>query len=253
MVNPTQMKQTHLLNGDALKMRFPSDIEGDQIIIRECLVDGDVHGNDLESFYKTRERFLTSAYGEMNPINYTDYVVSELNKVQLIPSDAEVNLWFEDDLFCQVNMWFTATLLPQATHSNIYIVRPPAHTPYGFGGLSETELKMAYTNRLKINPQSLVKLWRYYQKKEYDALQIEGRSMHNFPFISTAIQAHLERLPNEENKGRPYNRILAIIKEQDTTEFGEVFRIFNTSEAIYGFGDLQVKRIFDQVIKEHNL
>lgn len=253
MANPTQMKQTHLLNGDALKMHFPSDIEGDQIIIRECLVDGDIQGNDLESFYKTRELFLSSAYGEIDPINYSDYVVSELNKVQRIPTDTEVNLWFEDDLFCQVNMWFTATLLPKATYPNSYIVRPPTHTPYGFGGLNKAELKTAYANRLKINPQSLVNLWQHYQKEDYQALQIEGRSMHDFPFIATAIQAHLERLPNEENKGRPYNRILAIIKEQNTTEFGKVFQIFNTTEAIYGFGDLQVKRIFDRVIKEHNL
>jgi hypothetical protein len=33
----------------------------------------------------------------------------------------------------------------------------------------------------------------------------------------------------------------------ETNSFGEVFKEFNKRESIYGFGDLQVKRLFDEI------
>ena len=38
----------HVLNGDALKEQFPPTITGDIIVIRECLVDGPVTGNNVD-------------------------------------------------------------------------------------------------------------------------------------------------------------------------------------------------------------
>ena len=32
--------------------------------------------------------------------------VPEFLKMQNIPENSEINLWFEDDLFCQVTFWF---------------------------------------------------------------------------------------------------------------------------------------------------
>ncbi len=37
-------KQYHILNGDSLKEQFPENIQGDIIVARECLVDGNVKG-----------------------------------------------------------------------------------------------------------------------------------------------------------------------------------------------------------------
>lgn len=65
MVNPAQMKQTHLLNDDALKMYFSSAIEANQIIIRKCFIDGYIHRNDLEKLYGIREGFLESVSGKV--------------------------------------------------------------------------------------------------------------------------------------------------------------------------------------------
>ena len=51
-----------------------------------------------------------------------------------------------------------------------------------------------------------------------------------------------------QNAGRPIQSLITIMKELDTEEFGPVFREFNKRESIYGFGDLQVKRLFDEII-----
>jgi hypothetical protein len=89
-----------------------------------------------------------------------------------------------------------------------------------------------------------------------------------FPFVLKAVEAHIDRIPREGDPGRPVRTLLEIVREmremQETREmqemraaqksqtrqvnFGAVFREFQRREAIYGFGDLQVKRLFDAVM-----
>jgi hypothetical protein len=38
--------------------------------------------------------------------------------------------------------------------------------------------------------------------------------------------------------------------ELGTTDFGLIFKEFNKREAIYGFGDLQVKRLLDGLLNK---
>src|SRR5215207_6662647 len=101
----------HVLPGDAQVEDFrATGLDGEIVVCREALVDGDVRANGLEEFWQTRERFLTEAYPE-SPSNYRDSVVSEFEKLLDLPGSAEVNLWFEYELFCHVNMWFCVWLL----------------------------------------------------------------------------------------------------------------------------------------------
>ena len=106
-------KQYHILNGDALLDQFPKSIKGEKIILRECLVEGDVQGDSFESFCQVRADYLQQAYGQVVDVDYHKEVVPEFEKILAIPQGSEVNLWFEDDLFCQVNFWFTLHLLAQ--------------------------------------------------------------------------------------------------------------------------------------------
>ena len=94
------MTTFHILNGDALKSQFPEQILGEIIVARECLVDGTVEGLSLSDLYETRWQFLNDSYGYCSREIYFSETVSEFEKVQSIPPNSEVNLWFEDDLFC---------------------------------------------------------------------------------------------------------------------------------------------------------
>jgi Holliday junction resolvasome RuvABC DNA-binding subunit len=40
------------------------------------------------------------------------------------------------------------------------------------------------------------------------------------------------------------------MKELETNDFGSIFRAFNERESIYGFGDLQVRRMFDKLTQQ---
>ena len=122
-------KQFHILNGDALKEQFPQDVPGEQIVLRECFVDGPVDANTLEELYEIRSKFIVDNY-EGTVQEYSEKVIPEFNKITSLHENCDVNLWFEDDLFCQVNFWFTIHLL-QLKKCNTFLIRPVKHNQYG--------------------------------------------------------------------------------------------------------------------------
>ncbi|MEM9337797.1 MAG: hypothetical protein AAGA66_03660 [Bacteroidota bacterium] len=163
---------------------------------------------------------------------------------------SEINLWFEDDLFCQVNFWFVAHLLDKGNKNNqVYLVRPQPHTPYSFGGLKESELMTTYHEKTAITElHELSDLWGAYQNGDTQKMhQIATKLADTYPFILQAVEAHIQRIPKDGALGRPMDSLRAIINELKTEEFGPVFKAFSEKESIYGFGDLQVKRLYDQL------
>lgn len=246
-------KTYHILNGDALLERFPDSIHGERIVARECLIDGDVDGENLDEFFSNRASFLSQNYGETEQY-YFEQVVPEFQRIQKIDSGAEINLWFEEDLFCQVNFWFMSYLIYDSApeHENIFLVLPTPESRYSFAGLSNAELVQAHENRLKLtNLESVSKLWVYYQNGENEEmLELAHHLKEIFPFILPAVKAHIARVPTKDNPGHLIQSLKGIISELKTTEFAPVFREFWKREQIYGLGDLQVKRLFDQILNE---
>lgn len=244
----------HILNGDALKERFPREIEGERIIMRECLVDGPVGGRSIEELLKTRAKFLSTEYGGTET-EYFSKVAVELKKIVSIPTGSSVYLWFEDDLFCQANLWFVLHLLASHSRSNqLYLVRPKIHSQYGFGAYQPDELSNLLSNRIRLTRiEDLSKLWSYYQNGELSELrELAVQLSTEYPFLLQAVVAHIERIPSKNSFGRPTEVIKQIINELGTSEFGPIFREFSKRESVYGFGDLQVKRIFDDLIDDSN-
>ena len=243
--------QYHILNGDSIKEQFPVSLQGEIIIARECLVDGSVKGNSLTNFFKTRAKFISSNYDGYNEHDYFEKTVPEFQKMQNIPDNVDINLWFEDDLFCQVNFWFVINLLSQSHQNNqFFLIRPKSHSQYGFGGLNKSELISIYENRLELTElNKLARLWESYQINDTEKLIDTARKLENeYPFILPAVKAHIQRIPVNGNAGRPTQSLITIMEEFKTEEFGPVFREFNKRESIYGFGDLQVKRLYDEII-----
>lgn len=245
-------EEVHFLNGDALAAQFPKGIDGEKLICRECLVEGPVNEKELAGFFLQRAAYLDKHYGESNLEVYRTKVVAQFQQLQAAAAAGHcINLWFEDDLFCQVNLWFTLSLLHQMDRkSEIYLVRPPIHTPYGFGGLNTEKLTVCYKERIPITELSLWKaLWEAYRLAELEQLTEVATSLeHRYSFVSRAVAAHLARFPTTTQEGRPKERLKVIIKELGTTQFGPAFQQFCQTEAIYGFGDVYVKRLFDEVI-----
>jgi hypothetical protein len=243
----------HILNGDCLEEQFPQEINGELIVARECLMEGDVSGHSLEEFCKNRAAYLSKKYPE-NTANYFLEVAPEFVKIKNIPTGATINLWFEEDLFCQVNMWFCAFLIKdKSAEYEINLVRPFTIDWRGFGALSPAELIQAYNVKKPLNTgaiELLADCWEAFKNDDLKLLKkLSFRDLTNFPLLPEVVQAHCDRFADDGKLGRPERVLLKIIKEYNTQQFVDVFRIFSKKEGIYGFGDLQVKSIFDHVLK----
>lgn len=244
-------KQVHILNGDALKEFFPKNMDGEIIVARECLMAGNVEGEDLAEFFKNRARFIAENYA-VSENYYFENTATEFYKIETIPEDSEINLWFEDDLFCQVNMWFVISLIINNYENQpVYLVRPKKGSEYSFGNMTSEELALEFHHKIKIEYDELMEfgnLWKFYKKAGWVELQKTAEKLYNrFPFLQSAVNAQLERLPKNGRPGRPQQTLAKIIQELKTTEFEPVFKEFCKREAIYGFGDLQVKQMLGKL------
>ncbi len=244
----------HILNGDALKDQLTGKTRGELIVARECLIDGPVGEQVLDDFFHQRAVFIEEAYGDAAD-SYFDWVVPEFKKILEIPYNTTVNLWFENDLFCQVNFWFICHLLSSKSESfETYLVRPVTGAKHGFGSMDIKQLKTALYKRIKLFPEDLEiigNLWKAYRSNDPRILLESGNSLpQKFSFILPAIHAQLDRLPKNGNPGRPEASLIQIMHDLHTTEFGPVFREFSERENIYGFGDLQVRRMFDEILNQ---
>ncbi len=244
------LTQCHILNGDALKYIFPVSISGEQIIMRECLIDGDVCGDTLDDFFKVRAKYINDTVPNVSRQDYFDQTVPELSKLLTIQEDTEINLWFEEDLFCQVNFWFCVHVLVKAgRENNLFLVLPKAPNQYAFGYCSQQELEQFYEDRIPIGePDSIAKLWESYRAADLEALSNIANSLVQFAFIARAVQAHIDRAPGNEENGLPYHTLREIIADLGTDEFAPVFKEFITRLPIYGYGDIQVQKML-KIIK----
>lgn len=243
----------HILNGDALLSQFPATIKGDKLVCRECFVEGPVSKSSLTSFLNERKNYLTKNYGKEVKLDYEKDVATQFHQISSLPNLAEINLWFEEDLFCQVNLWFILFLLHEKEHrGSIFLVRPLQHTPFAFGKLTVLELAQCYNQRKSIKDLTpWASLWKAYQKSDFNHLRMEASGLQNtFPFVSNAVTYHVERFPKKGNLGRPKEQLKQIIKKLNTKEFGPVFQVFSEKEAHYGFGDLLVKKLHKELLEE---
>jgi hypothetical protein len=245
-------KVFHILNGDSLRQQFPKDLHGEILVTRECLIEGDVKGNVIEELFDTRAKYINRCYGNDGETFYNQMVVTEFRKMQNIPEGADVNLWFEEDLFCQVNFWFVMNLLSNTLNNrNFFLVCPKAGSEYSFAGMNTTELIEAYKNRkiIELSESRMIgELWNFYQMNDFEKMINNAEKLNSkFSFLLPAIQAHIDRIPARGNPGRVTQTLLNIINDLGTTEFAPIFKEFSKREKIYGFGDKQIKNLLEKI------
>lgn len=237
----------HILNGDALLYKFPKEIPGERISFRECLVDGPVNATNLDEFWSLRKRFIEEELTEDFDPGYEAYSKAELLKIPAIPENSKIYCWFEEDLFCQVNLWFVLHCL-HGKNVEVYLTLPYPDSPYNFTKLNEKELIDTYESKAHFlnekEREILSHLWIHFQNQDvFEALTIAESFQERFPFLKPAVEAWRDSIPVGDYPGKPIETILKIKEELGASDFSMVFREFQKRLPIYGFGDLQVKRL----------
>jgi hypothetical protein len=242
----------HILNGDALASSFPaSGIKGELIVMREALIAGDLQGDTLDSFWQTRAQYLEP----INPTVYYNVFVKECRKILSVTADDELNCWFGYDLFCQVNMWFILSIIYTGQLSKkVFVVYPSFLSRENiwndFGRATSSNLLEAFKNRRLFSEQDIYlghQLWLAYKNNQLELLQtLAQKQSVCFPYLAEVCKAHADRFPAAGNKGRPELVIEDIIKNV-SPDFHTVFVEFFKREGVYGFGDSQLKPLYDKV------
>ena len=244
----------HILNGDALGDQFPKDLPGETLVFRECLIEGPKEVVEFETFFASRAAYLSDTYDPKIKENYSLELSIPLMRIVTEQPPAEVVLWFEEDLFCQANFWFICYFLEASGYSGkVTWAKPSGTARYNFGLLSRESLIAVFEDRIPVNIAKIALLWQAYSVNDSDELirLVEGIADLSQYIIPAAIAYHDMNTSTIE-QSRPYLSLLEITKTLKTAHFGKVFMAFCKKEAVYGFGDLQVKRIFDQLVALEN-
>jgi len=238
----------HILNGDALDSIFPLNIEGERFINRECLCEGEVKGKTLNDFFENRATFISSTYSGVSKDDYFKESVDEFEKIQDIPSFSQINLWFEEDVFCQVNFWFIVDLLYyRFEDSNFFLVRPKKGCEYCFSNMNEEELENSYNNSTELILDDLKQfsnLWVHFKSENYESMHSLAKRMKKFPFVLKAVEGILD----DKQNNKVQEQVQIIMDELDSPDFTTVFKEFHKRAPIYGYGDLQIKKIYEKLI-----
>jgi hypothetical protein len=236
----------HVLPGDAQVEAFrDSGIDGELIVCRECLMVGPIDAATPEEFWNERAAFILSEYGE-DEILYHETVADELEKLRDLGEGDEVNLWFEYELFCSVNLWFCLSLLADSGAS-VYRVHPAFRSVEdrwkGFGGASADDLTMCFEARQQFTGEELLvgaELWNAYRSRDLGQLKtLSDKGSARFPYLKEVCAAAIEM-------DTAPARIVAEIRAEGKAELDEVFPEFSKRAGVYGFGDLQLMRIMDR-------
>jgi hypothetical protein len=241
--------KTHILAGDSLVPTFQaSGIEGAIIINRECLIDGPVGSKELREFWQIRADYIEATYG-LGKDRYYERVAREYEKILNLSQEQDLYLWFEFDLFCQVNMWFVLSLLMRTARTNVYRVSPPVsmerHRWDGFGRLTSADFEACFDESVKFTADDLfigARLWDAYQSGDLERLADLSHGVSAcFPYLSEVCDAEIER-----KKNRRPEKTLRRIMQNGLTDFNEIFAKFRVEEGIYGFGDWQVWVLYER-------
>lgn len=250
--------ELHLLNGDALREQMKvSGISGKFIVFRECLIEGPlVLDTTSQVFWLQRAAYLEKTYGEP-PKRYRADVVEQMGQLETIHKGMPINLWFENDLFCQANMWFILKFIRQKNLPNkLYRVFPQQKGQpedwKGFGKASPSSLPALYKNRAPFTDKDLntaVQLWNAFVQRDFQSMRsLAATELSCFEHLPEVVEAFRRLHPSRTGRlNRPERRLKKILAS-GKTEFGDIFQAFSETEGIYGFGDVAVKRMLEKTM-----
>jgi hypothetical protein len=258
-------KILHILNGDSTRHVFENTgLEGDVMVWREVLSEGPIE-EDIASahFWKKRSEWICKGFDE-SPDEYEKKVIDQLSRIYE-PYD-EINLWFEFDLHCQVNMLGVIEMLSKHTdlsEPNIFLICPETYPGiddfYGMGQLESHQLEYLYDNiRVQLGEPDIViaaEAWQAYTSKDAAVLDKWINETHfwaNLHTLKPALQAHLKRLQLNADGLNYIEQKLLDIYRSGVHEKYDIYRHFWKDEKIYGMGDLELGIYLDR-LKEKGL
>jgi hypothetical protein len=183
---------------------------------------------------------------------YETRFLSQIDLLENIKTDDAVYLWFEDDLFCQVNMWFVIHHLTRFGTPQLNRIFPESDTDLwmGFALATKEDLNALYPQSVQFESADIElanHLWKAYVAEDQLEMQrLSKNATMCLRYLPEVIAAHLARLHQDESQRQP-EKLLREIMQRGRREFEDIYHEFTIKAAIYGYGDLQIKKIVKEM------
>lgn len=248
----------HITNGDNFTSKLQSlHLKGDIITWREMLCEGKtLCAVGSESFWKTRFEFLNKNY-KVSKSWFVEKTLKEYRSLCNHKQQDQIVLWFEYDLFCQINMLAVLSWLKtHRRHAEISLVcsgkEDESDKLYGLNELSDEKLLDLYENRTILSQDDIEfadYVWQLYCSD--NPIRLENLIAHNnfqFQYLSEALRAHLKRFPTIKNGlNEMENRILDTAASQKPESRAVLLNQVLSNQGYYGFGDTQYNRMISSL------
>jgi len=238
----------HVLNGDATATVFAAArLPGDILVWRDILVEGPVTPAwPSPDTLALRTAVLAGRLG-IDPERYRSGVREQEDGLAGALRHDEIVLWFEQDLFCTVNLWSVLAWLERhAVTARLTLVYPSTETVKGLGALAPAQLATLFGERQPVAPPALAlghRAWDAYASDDPRAVELLlEEDAGALPFVREALQSHCARLPSIATGLNEIESAILATLEGGAMGFGDLFRAIASHPRArrHGMGDLQL-------------
>jgi hypothetical protein len=250
--------QLHITNGDSFTQKLKAlKLKGDIITWREMLCEGKTETNvGSESFWKTRFDFLHKNY-KVSKSWFVEKTLKEYRSLCNHKQQDQIILWFEYDLFCQINMLAVLSWLKKhRRYAEIYLVcsgdEDETNRLYGLSELNDEQILQSYKNKVKLSQNDIEYadyVWQLYCSDNPIRLEnLIDFDNYQFDYLSDAIKVHLKRFPTIKNGlNELENRVLEYSLQQKPKSKKQLLGKLLENQGFYGFGDTQYERVISNL------
>jgi hypothetical protein len=245
----------HITNGSNLTDYLRDlDFEDEILTWQEMLCEGPtIPAINSTEFFEVRAKFLKSYYNiEVNKLE----LHKELAKLDNADTYDEINLWFEYDLFCHINLLGVINLLHQKDIKKpLYLISSGRvegeKNLMGLCELSPAQLRNHYQDKVLLTDTDkdlAITLWRTYCGKDHNIFKPYIVKKSSFTYMSNCLKAHLKRFPHQKSGLSVLEaNILRIVKENHIKSEHHLLGYSLNYQGYYGFSDIQLKRIISKL------
>ena len=246
----------HITNGDVTTSVLENlNLSGKIITWREMLCEGKtLRDVGSESFWKSRFDFFSKKY-KVTKEQFISLTVREFKNLCQQKIQEEIVLWFEYDLFCQINMIAVISWLKKHRKGvQISLVcsgkEDDTNKMYGLSELPSERLLTLFEQRTILTKDDIEYadyLWQLYCADSPMQLQ-HIQDSPTFPYLKDAIKAHLLRFPTIKNGLNAIeNKILEEVATHEFENHHKLVAQLLKDQDVYGFGDVQYYRKIEEL------
>jgi hypothetical protein len=195
----------HITNGDAAVPTIRSaGVTGEILPWRDVLHEGPVPPPaTLDSLRPLRARFLAPEGGG-SAVEIARELEARDRRLAETPTDEEVALWFEHDLYDQLQLaqvldWFASSaLLSGAPPQRLTLAQADEY----LGLLKPEQARALWERRADVTAAQLEdaqRAWRAFSSPDPRAIEQVRDALASLPFMGAALTRHLEEFPAVEN------------------------------------------------------